>query len=96
MHLDEGNPRYEYRLREEPTESSPAEKDFNQGGNGFNMKEGRCTLSVRKTFLLTGVEALAVLPRELWVPHPWRYPRPGWMGPGQPELVGGSPAHGRG
>ena len=54
------------------------------------MKEGRCTLSVRKTFLLTGVEALAVLPRELWVPHPWRYPRPGWMGPGQPELVGGS------
>jgi len=21
--------------------------------------------------------------------------RPGWVGPGQPELVGGSPAHGR-
>jgi len=24
---------------------------------------------------------------ELWVPHPWRCPRP-WMGPGQPEWVG--------
>jgi len=22
------------------------------------------------------------------VPHPWRHPRPGWVGPGQPELVG--------
>jgi len=29
------------------------------------------------------------------VPHTWRYSRPGWMGPGQPELVG-QPAHGRG
>ena len=28
-----------------------------------------------------GGEALALLPRELWVPHPWRCPRPGWMGP---------------
>jgi len=33
---------------------------------------------------------------ELWVPHPWRHSRPGWVGPGQPELVGGSPAHGWG
>jgi len=33
---------------------------------------------------------------ELWVPHPWRCPRPGWMGPGQPELLGGSPAYSRG
>ena len=33
---------------------------------------------------------------KLWMPHPWKCSRPGWMGPGQPELVGGSPAHGRG
>jgi len=42
-----------------------------------------------------GGEALAQLPRELWMPHPWRHSRPGWMGPEQPELAGGSPAHGR-
>jgi len=26
-------------------------------------------------------EALAQLPRELWVPHPWRHSGPGWMRP---------------
>jgi len=26
----------------------------------------------------------------LWVPHPWRSSRPGWMGPGQPDLVAGN------
>ena len=31
---------------------------------------------------------LALLPGELWVPQLCRCPRPGWMGPGQPELVG--------
>jgi len=41
-------------------------------------------------FLLRGDEVLALLPRDLWVPHPWRCSRSGWMGPGQPELVGGS------
>ena len=29
-----------------------------------------------------------MLPREAVVPHPWRCSRLGWMGPGQPELVG--------
>jgi len=38
-------------------------------------------------------EAMSQLPRELWVPHPWRQLRPGWMGPWAAELVGGSPAH---
>ena len=48
-------------------------------------------LAVRGKILCSeGGEALAQLPRELWVPHPWRCPRPGRMGPGQPELVGGS------
>jgi len=32
--------------------------------------------------------ALARLPRELWVPHPWRYSRTGWIGPWAAELVG--------
>jgi len=31
-------------------------------------------------------EALAELPREAVVPHLWRCSRPGWMGPGQPQL----------
>lgn len=35
-----------------------------------------------------------ILPRELWEPHPCRCSRLGWMGPGQPELVGQA-AHSR-
>jgi len=30
------------------------------------------------------------------LPHPWRHPRPGWMGLWTAELGGGSPAHGTG
>jgi len=41
-------------------------------------------------------EALAQLPREVVVPHPWRRSRPGWMGPWAAELLGGSSAHGMG
>ena len=33
-----------------------------------------------KKSLLGVIEALALLPRELWVPHLCRCPRPGWMG----------------
>jgi len=36
-----------------------------------------------------GSEALHLCP-DLCVPHPWRCPRRGWMGPGQPELLGGN------
>jgi len=28
-----------------------------------------------------GGEAPALLPRGVWVPHPWRCSGPGWMGP---------------
>jgi len=35
-------------------------------------------------------------PEKLWVPHPWRCPRAGWMGSWAAELEGGSPAHSRG
>jgi len=38
-----------------------------------------------KFFILRAVRRWHCCP-ELWVPHPWRCPRP-WMGPGQPELV---------
>jgi len=41
-------------------------------GNGFKLKEGRFRSDVRKKFS-TQSEALAQLPRELWVPHPWRF-----------------------
>jgi len=35
-------------------------------------------------------------PEKLWVPHPWSVEgQIGW-GPGQPELLGGSPAPGTG
>jgi len=33
-------------------------------------------------------------PRRLWMPHPWRHSRPGWMW--QPGLVVGDPARSRG
>ena len=42
----------------------------------------------------TGEESL--LPREAVVSQPWRRSRPGWMGPWAAELLGGSPAQGRG
>jgi len=60
-------------------------------GDVFKLKEGRLKLDVRKQFFAQR----ALRPRqccpELWVPHPWRCPRP-WMGPGQ--LSWGQPAHG--
>jgi len=38
------------------------------------MKEGRFKFDVRnETFLSEGSEALAHLPREAVVPHPWRH-----------------------
>ena len=57
-----------------------------QGGMVFQLKEGRCKLAVKgKLFAQRAVRRWHCCP-ELWVPHPWRCPRP-WMGPGQPELV---------
>ena len=32
-------------------------------------------------------------PEKFWMRHPWRYSRPGWMGP---DIVIGNPAHGTG
>ena len=41
-----------------------------------------------EVLLSEGGEALAQLPSEAVVPHPWRRSRSGWMGPWAPELMG--------
>jgi len=54
-------------------------------------------LDVKRKFFTQGaVRHQHRLPKEAVVSHPWRCSRPGWMGPEQPELVGGTPAHGSG
>ena len=55
--------------------------------NGFKTKEEVQVRCQEEILYSEGGEALA---RDLWVPHPWRCSRPGWMGLGQPELVGGN------
>ena len=62
---------------------------------GFKLKEWKFRYQ-GEVFHSEVDEALAQLPREAVVPHPWRRSRPGWMGPWAAELLGGSPAHGTG
>ena len=45
-------------------------------------------------FYSGGGEALAQLPRELWVPHPWRFKARLDGALGSLSWGGGSPAHG--
>ena len=47
----------------------------------FKLKERRFRLVIRGKLFMQ--RAVAQLPRELWVPHPWRCSGPGWVGPGQ-------------
>lgn len=66
-------------------------------GNGFKLKEGKLNLDVRKKFFTQrAVRHWYSCPEKLWVPHLWGHSSPRWMGPRRAELVGGSPAYGRG
>ena len=61
------------------------------------LKKEKFGLDVRGEIVIErGGGVLAQLPEKLWCPIPGgTQGQVGW-GPGQPELVGGSPAHGRG
>ena len=62
-----------------------------EGYNGEWFYTQRGEIRIRdqeEVFHLEDGEAQAQLPRELWVPHPWKASRPDY--PGQPELVGDS------
>ena len=50
-----------------------------QRGDNFNLKEGRFRLHIVTLYSEDG-KVLAQL-EKLWLLHPWRHSRPGWMGP---------------
>jgi len=62
-------------------------------GNGFKVQEGRFKLDAKKKFFTQRVVRRWHRPIEkLWMPHPWRWPRPGGMGLWAVRC-GGGPQH---
>jgi len=50
-------------------------------GNGFKVKEGLFRLDVKKKIFTEGaMRPRHCCPEKLWMPHPWRWSVPGWMG----------------
>jgi len=50
--------------------------------NSFKLKEGRFRLDVgKKIFRMRALRPWQCCPEKLWVPHPWRHPRAGWVRP---------------
>jgi len=58
--------------------------------NSFKLIEWTFRQGIgKKLFPMRAVWPWHSCPEKAVLPHSWRCPRPGWMGPGQPELVGG-------
>lgn len=65
--------------------------------NGFNCKGGRYGSDIRGEFFTQrAVRHCHRLPIKQRVPHPWRFWRLGWMGPGAAWAAGEQPTHSRG
>ena len=63
--------------------------------NSFILEKGRLRLDIRKKFFTQRVvRRWHCCPEKLWVPHPWKRPRPGSMGPWAAWAGGGQPTAG--